>query len=290
MLDLQQQDHPDDSPASPAPGPTKADRIASAILVGILYAVLAASIAWLREAGPVGLVAAGLAGALVGGALGSWKPLFAAGSRESRAFGQPPDRIALARFATSSSSLSASSCLRPGMRTMHSSRPEYRSTHLYKAVLILLLAVLYWARRLSREGLALKPTRGADPLAAFFPLLVVVGFGCDQLAEANRRAAQKELASKKHAWHQAVDEQRERSRRASEQVTAAIVKQGEAFKLAMKSGQAVKAADGGPGFRVTPEVARKLEEARKDLDRAFERDKAERDRLQQLLSEFWHYR
>jgi hypothetical protein len=70
--------------------------------------------------------------------------------------------------------------------------------------LILLLGVLIWVRRLTREGLAFRPTRGAHWLAAFYPLLVVALFGWARLVESRQQAARKEQASKKEAWHQAV--------------------------------------------------------------------------------------
>jgi hypothetical protein len=80
------------------------------------------------------------------------------------------------------------------------------------------------------------------------------------------------------------------SHQAPEQLTAALAKHGEAIKRAMETSQAVRLADGKPGFRLTPEMARKLEEAKADVDRAFERDRAERDRLLQLEMESWRSR
>jgi len=126
--------------------------------------------------------------------------------------------------------------------------------------------------------------------AAFAPLVVVVGFGLVQLIEARQQAAQKEVALKQQAWQQAVRRQRELSHLASEQLNAAIVNEGEAFRVGVETSQKLKLADGKPGWRFTPDATRKLEEAKEEYNRAFERDKAERDRLLQLESEFRRYR
>lgn len=88
MLDLRGQDDGDDAPASPAPEPTRGDRIAGAVLLGGFVAFCAAAVAWMLEVGLVGLVLAGLAGALAGVAVGSCMPFYAAGSQASRAFRQ----------------------------------------------------------------------------------------------------------------------------------------------------------------------------------------------------------
>ncbi len=169
--------------------------------------------------------------------------------------------------------------------------PESRSSHLLKALLILLYGALAWARRLRRGALVFdKPNRGVHWTAAFAPLVVVAAFGLAQLAEARHQAAQNELALKKQAWLQAVVRQRKSSDLASEQFRAAIAKQGEAFKVWIETSQKLKLADGKPGFRPTPDATQKLEEAKEEFKRALERDKAERERLLQLQLEFWHYR
>jgi hypothetical protein len=161
--------------------------------------------------------------------------------------------------------------------------PESRTNDLLHAVLILLFGALAWVRRLTRGALVIKPRWGRDTVnhwtAAFAPLVVVVAFVLVQLGEARHQAAQQELALKKQAWQQSVQRQRESSHRASEQLIAAIGKQGDAFRVLIETSQKLKLADGKPGFRPTPDATRKLEEAKDEYNRAFERDKAERERL-----------
>jgi hypothetical protein len=164
--------------------------------------------------------------------------------------------------------------------------PESRSTHLLKAVLFLLYGAYAWAHRLRRGVLV----RGGHWTAAFAPLLVVVCFGLAQLDEARQQAAQKKRAFEKQAWQQAVQRQRKLSDLASEQFRAAIVKQGEAFRVLIETSQKLKLPDGKPGFRPTPDATRKLEEAKDEVNRASERDKAERERLFGLEQEFWRHR
>jgi hypothetical protein len=172
--------------------------------------------------------------------------------------------------------------------------PESRTPHLLRAVLILLLGALAWVRRLTLRTLVIKPRWGRDTVnhwtAAFAPLIVVLAFGLSQLVEAHHQAARKELTLKKQAWQQAVQRQRESSDLASKQYLAAITKQGDAFKISLETSEPLKLPDGKPGFRLTPDAMRKLTEAKEEVSRAFERDKAERERLLQLQSEFWHYR
>src|SRR5207253_335602 len=131
--------------------------------------------------------------------------------------------------------------------------------NLLQAVLFLLLGAAAWERRLRRGVLEFKSRRGVHWTAAFAPLVVVVAFGLTQLLEARQQAAQKELAFKKQAWQQAVQRQRESSHLASEQVTAAIGKQGEAMRVWFETSEKLKLADGKPGFRPTPDATRKLE-------------------------------
>jgi hypothetical protein len=88
MGELREEDHGDDWPVSAAPEPTRGDRIAGAVLLGGFAAFCAAAVAWAMEVRPVGLVVAGLAGALVGVAVASCKPLWVAGMRASEAFRQ----------------------------------------------------------------------------------------------------------------------------------------------------------------------------------------------------------
>jgi hypothetical protein len=88
MRELREEDHGDDWSVWPAPEPTRGDRIIRAVLVGGVYAFCAAAVAWGMEVRPVGLVVAGLAGALVGLAVASCKPLWAAGMRASQALRQ----------------------------------------------------------------------------------------------------------------------------------------------------------------------------------------------------------
>jgi|SRR5208337_1242410 len=66
----------------------KGDRIVGAVLLGGFAAFCAAAVAWAMEVRPVGLVVAGLAGALAGVAVASCKPFWAAGLRASQAFRQ----------------------------------------------------------------------------------------------------------------------------------------------------------------------------------------------------------
>jgi hypothetical protein len=173
-------------------------------------------------------------------------------------------------------------------------RPEFRSNDLLHAVLILLVGALAWVRRLTRGALVIKPRWGGDMVnhwtAAFAPLLVVVGFVWAQSLEARHQAAQEKLAFKKQAWQQALRQQRNLSDLASEQFRAAIVKQGDAFRDWIETSQKLELADGEPGFRPTPNATRKLEEAKDEYNRAFERDKAERERLRRLELEFWSHR
>jgi len=168
--------------------------------------------------------------------------------------------------------------------------PESRSTHLLKAVLILLYGAYAWAHRLRRGVLVFDKRNRVHWAAAFAPLLVVAAFGLAQLDEARQQAAQKKRASEKQAWQQAVQRQRKLSDLASEQFRAAIAKQGEAFRVLIETSQKLKLADGKPGFRPTPDATRKLEEAKEEFDRAFERDKAERERLFGLEQESWRHR
>jgi len=121
-------------------------------------------------------------------------------------------------------------------------------------------------------------------------LVVVVCFGLVQLIEARQQAAQNELALRKQAWQQAVQRQRESSHLASAQLHAAIVKHGEAFRVGIEIGEKLVLADGKPGWRFTPDTTRKLEEPKDEFNRGIERDKAQRERLIQLESEFWRYR
>ena len=88
MRELHGEDHGHDSSVSPAPEPTKGDRIIRAVLCVGVYAFCAAAVAWAMEVRPVGLVVAGLAGALAGVAVACCKPLWAAGWRASQAFWQ----------------------------------------------------------------------------------------------------------------------------------------------------------------------------------------------------------
>ena len=164
-------------------------------------------------------------------------------------------------------------------------RPEARWTHHYKAILFLLFGALIWALAWVR-----RPRRVVRWTAAASPLVVVVCFGLVQLIEARQQAAQNELALRKQAWQQAVQRQRESSHLASEQLHAAIMKHGEAFRVGIETGEKLVLADGKPGWRFTPDAARKLEEAKDEFTRGMERDKAERERLIQLESEFWRYR
>ncbi len=170
--------------------------------------------------------------------------------------------------------------------------PESRTAHLLQAVLFLLLGALAWERRLRCEGLVFKARGGAHWTAAFAPLVVVVAFGWAQLVEARHQAAQKELALKKEAWQQAVQRQRELSDLASEQFRAVVAKQGEVFRALVQTGEKPKLADGKPGFKPTPDATRKVEEAKDQLNRAFEeinraieRDRAEKERLLRLEHE-----
>ncbi len=164
--------------------------------------------------------------------------------------------------------------------------PQSRTAHVLQAVLILLYGAYAWAHRLRRGVLV----RGVHWTAAFAPLVVVVAFGLAQLDEARQQAAQKKLACEKQAWQQAVQRQRKSSDLASEQFRAAIVKQSEALRVWIETSQKLKLADGKPGFRPTPDATRKLEEAKDEYNRAFERDKAERERLFGLEQEFWRHR
>jgi hypothetical protein len=162
--------------------------------------------------------------------------------------------------------------------------PESRSSHLLHAVLWLLLGAYAWVRRLRRGVLDFsKPRRGVHWTAAFAPLVVVVAFAWAQLDEGRHQAAQQ-------ARQQAVQRQRESSQLASKQVWAAMDKQREAIRVWIETSQKLKAADGKPGFRPTPDATRKLEEAKDEVNRAFERDRAERESLLRLESEFWRYR
>ena len=186
-------------------------------------------------------------------------------------------------FATSSSGPPAYSCFAAWLAYDGFKHPESRSKDLLHAVLILLFGALAWVRRLTRGALVIKPrwSWGGDLVnhwtAALLPLLVVVAFGLVQLIEARQEAAQKDRASKKQEWQKAVQRQREVSHLASEQLTAASVKQGEAFRVSIETGEKLKLADGTPGFRMTPDATRKLEEAKEGFNRALEQDKAERD-------------
>jgi hypothetical protein len=88
MGELREEDHGDDSPVSAAPEPTRGDRIAGAVLLGGFAAFCAAALAWAMGVRPVGLVVAGLAGAVAGVAVASCKPFWAAGMRASQAVRQ----------------------------------------------------------------------------------------------------------------------------------------------------------------------------------------------------------
>ncbi len=167
--------------------------------------------------------------------------------------------------------------------------PVSRTAHLLQAVLFLLLGALVWERRLRREGLVFKPRGAAHWTAAFAPLLVVLAFGWTQLVEARH---QKELALRMQAWQKAVERQREVSDLASKQLGAVSVKQGEVLRVLVETSHKPELADGKPGFRPTPDAIRKPEEAKDEINRAFEevmqaleRDRAEKERLLRLEEE-----
>lgn len=88
MLDSRQHDRRDELPESPVSGPTRGDRIAAAALLGGFCALCAAAVAWMMEMTPAGMILFGLAGALAGAAIGSYRPLLAAGSASTQAFRQ----------------------------------------------------------------------------------------------------------------------------------------------------------------------------------------------------------
>jgi hypothetical protein len=169
--------------------------------------------------------------------------------------------------------------------------PEFRSNDLLHALLILLLGAEVWIRRLTRRVLVIKPRWGwggdmvNHPMSAYLPLLVIVGFVLAQFYDGRQQAAQSALALKKQARQQVVQKQRRASELASEQFRAAIAKQGEAFKVWIETSEKLTLADGKPGFRPTADATRKLEEAKDEYKKAFERDKAEREHLLQLEME-----
>ncbi len=86
MRNWSDQQRSGESLLSSAPEPGRGDRIVGALVLGVFYGFCAAAIAWGMEASPVRQVLAGLAGALVGVAVASLKPLWTAGSRASQAF------------------------------------------------------------------------------------------------------------------------------------------------------------------------------------------------------------
>ena len=170
--------------------------------------------------------------------------------------------------------------------------PESRTAHLLQAVLFLLLGALAWERRLRREGLVFKPRGAAHWTAAFAPLARGAGLRVGAARGGRHQAAQKELALRMQAWQQAVERQRKVSDLASEQLRAVSVKQGEVLRVLVETSHKPELADGKPGFRPTPDATRKPEEAKDEINRAFEeimraleRDRAEREKLLRLEQE-----
>jgi hypothetical protein len=147
------------------------------------------------------------------------------------------------------------------------------------------MAALVWIRAAQRGGSAVKSRPVVNWTTAFCLLLVLVAFAFTQLEEARHQRAFNKLALEHQAKEHALREQTESSHRASEQLKAAWLKHHEAFKGWLETSQKVKLPDGQPGFRPTSEATRKFEEAKAELERAQERDRAERDRLLRIQHE-----